>query len=90
MTSKYFASADNIRHVLCLLSEYSILLLPMLAQNFALVFYCLAVGPLYLSYAAFVQVEKVSELCKDKADGQALQTTDQVPYKVALEGVYLH
>lgn len=62
----------------------------MLAQNFALVFYCLAVGLLHLSYAAFVQVEKVSELCKDKADGQALQTTDQVPYKVAPEGVYLH
>ena len=52
----------------------------MLAQNFALVFYCLAVGLLHLSYVAFVQVEKVSELGKDKADGQALQTTDQVPY----------
>lgn len=90
MTSKYFASADNIRHVLCLLSEYGILLHPMLAQNFALVFYCLAIGPLYLSYAAFVQVEKVSGLGKDKADGQTVQTTDQVPYKVAPEGVYLH
>ena len=62
----------------------------MLAQNFALVFYCLAVGLLHLSYVAFVQVETVSELGKDKADGQALQTTDQVPYKVAPEGVYLH
>lgn len=62
----------------------------MLAQNFALVFYCLAVGLLHLSYAAFVQVEKVSGLGKDKADGQTVQTTDQVPYKVAPEGVYLH
>jgi hypothetical protein len=34
-----------------------------------------------------VQVEKVSEPVKEEVDGQTLQTTEQVPYEPAPEGV---